>query len=348
MDIPDAVTLNVFNKVLLSLVELCPDGKFCSSRTLIEQCRSVAYGGQILEYRSILEDCKTAGLLQIKSSRIRISSLGQKLLSANKKRFFEVTEAQKQIIAERIVFRGAWSQAARALFEFFDINPDTECYEFSKADSEIPRDLATATQLFKHLGILREEEFTISVNRQYSQLVYELTADAKAISEIELERILVENRKLGAQGEKAVVEFEKKRLLKLGKPAQAALVRRISTVDVAAGYDVESFDGTNDNISPDRFIEVKATTGDQVRFYWTNNENKVAKRKKNQYWIYVMVEFRENKPHECLPVMIQHPAKTIPKHDFLTMEAQTFLIQEIGSLELEKFALDEVRWYCLK
>jgi len=348
MDLPEAITLNVFNKVLLSLVELCPDGEFCNSRTLIEQCRSVAYGGQIVEYDPILEHCKIAGLIQVKNSRIRISSLGQKLLSANKKRFFEVTEGQKQIIAERIVFRGPWSPAARTLFEFFDVNPDSECYEFSKADSEIPRDLAKATQLFKHLGILSEDAFIISVNQRYSQLVYELTADAKALSELELERILVENRKLGVQGENAVVEFEKRRLRKLGKTAQAALVRRISTVDVAAGYDVESFDGTNDSISPDRFIEVKATTGDELRFYWTNNEKEVAGRRKNQYWIYVMVEFRENRPHECLPVMIQHPAKSIPRHAFLTMEAQTFLIKETGSLELEQFALDDVKWYYLK
>jgi len=348
MDLPDAVTLNIFNKVLLSLVELCPDGEFCSSRTLIAQCRSVAHGGQIVEYPSLLNECKIAGLIQIKSSRIRLSSLGQKLLSANKQRFFEVTEGQKQIIAERIVFRGAWSPAARALFEFFEVNPNSECYELSKIDSEIPRALAKATQLFKHLGILHEEEFKILVNRRYSQLVYELTADAKALSELELERILVENRKLGAQGENAVVEFEKRRLLKLGKPAQAELVRRISTVNVAAGYDIESFDGTTDDIVPDRFIEVKATTGSELRFYWTNNERTVAQKKKNQYWIYALVEFRENKPNECPPVMIQHPAKNIPKHSFLTIEAHTFLIRETGSLELEKFALEEVEWYGLK
>lgn len=348
MELPDATTLNVFNKVLLSLVELCPDGEFCSTHTLIEQCRSIAHGGQIIEYPPVLDACKTAGLIQIKSSRVRISSLGQKLLSANTNRFFEITEGQKQIIAERIVFRGAWSQPARDLFEFFDLNTESETYEFAKSDSEIPRNLAKATQLFKHLGILLEEEFIISVSQKYSQRVYELTADAKALSEIALERILVENRKLGVQGENAVVEFEKKRLLKLGKPIQAALVRRISTFDVAAGYDVESFDGTNESISPDRLIEVKATTGDELRFYWTANEREVAKKKKNRYWIYAMVEFRENKPQDCLPIMIHNPAKNIPKHEFLTMEAQTFLIKEIGSIELEKQLLDDIAWYHLR
>ena len=141
---------------------------------------------------------------------------------------------------------------------------------------------------------MRETEFIIQVDKKYVQLVYELTADSKAITEQQLERILMENRKLGTQAENAVVEFEERRLLKLGKNAQAALVKRISTMNSAAGYDIESFNGTSDEIFPNRFIEVKATTGAEIRFYWTNNEKKVAKKKKTEYWIYIMVEFRED------------------------------------------------------
>ncbi len=57
-------------------------------------------------------------------------------------------------------------------------------------------------------------------------------------------------------------------------------MRRISTLDAGAGFDIESFDGTSDDVSPNRFIEVKATTGDEIRFYWSSNEMNVAKRKK--------------------------------------------------------------------
>ncbi|QQR96668.1 MAG: DUF3883 domain-containing protein [Bacteroidota bacterium] len=62
---------------------------------------------------------------------------------------------------------------------------------------------------------------------------------------------------------------------------QSELVKRISTINTAAGYDIESFDGTTDDVFLNRFIEVKATTGEDIRFYWTINEREVAKKKKS-------------------------------------------------------------------
>jgi hypothetical protein len=102
---------------------------------------------------------------------------------------------------------------------------------------------------------LQEENFLIQVHKRYSQLVYELTADSKAISEQQLEQLLMENRKLGAQAENAVVEFEKQRLLKMGKTIQSELVKRISTINTAAGYDIESFDGTTDDVFPNNLLK---------------------------------------------------------------------------------------------
>ena len=109
---------------------------------------------------------------------------------------------------------------------------------------------------------------------------------------IRAEKSLIENRKLGAQAEHAIVEFEKQRLRKLGKFAQAELVKRISAINVSAGYDIESFNGDTDAIFPNRFIEVKATQGTEIRFYWSFNEIRVAKKKKNSYWIYMLREFK--------------------------------------------------------
>lgn len=347
MDLPDTSTINFFNKVLISLEALCPDGDFCSVTTLVNQCRSIVTGARRADYHIVLEQCREAGLVQVKGARARISSLGVKFLSANNERYFEITEAQKQLVAERIVFKGRWNHKSRELFDYFLLDQKSEQYEFSKIDESLPTSLIEMVQLFKHLGILDESEFVIIVKRAYSQLVYELTADSKALAELELERILAENRKLGAKAENAVVEFEKRRLRKLGRNIQAELVKRISTVNVGAGYDVESFDGVSDEVFPNRFIEVKATRGYQLRFYWTRNEKDVASKKKKQYWIYAMVEFKEDKPNECLPIVIQDPNRKIPKHSSLSMEAHTFLITEIGNIEVEEKALDEVKWYSL-
>jgi hypothetical protein len=276
-----------------------------------------------------------------------LSTLGYKFLSANRDNFFEITEAQKQLLAEKIVFKGAWSSHARELFKLFAANTQTSLYELSTVETSLSSNQNVAVHFFKYLGILQEENFLIQVQKRYSQLVYELIADSKAISEQQLEQLLMENRKLGAQAENVVVEFERQRLLKLGKTIQAELVKRISTINAAAGYDIESFDGTTDDVFPNRFIEVKATTGDDIRFYWTINEREVAKKKKDKYWIYVLISFREDRPTESLPITIQDPEHIIPRHESFLIEVNKYLISEIAEIELTEQHIDELKWYQL-
>lgn len=347
MELPETSMLNFFNKVLISLAELTPEGDSCSVDSLITHCKSFALGGVRGEYESVLNHCRFSGLISVKGKNVSLSTLGNKFLSANREKYFEITESQKQIIAERIVFKGAWSNHARELFEHFAANTQTTLYELSTVETSLPQNQNVTVHFFKYLGILQEENFLIQVHKRYSQLVYELTADSKAISEQQLEQLLMENRKLGAQAENAVVEFEKQRLLKMGKTIQSELVKRISTINTAAGYDIESFDGTTDDVFPNRFIEVKATTGEDIRFYWTINEREVAKKKKKQYWIYVLTNFREDKPSESLPTTIQNPEHIIPKHDSFSIEVNKYLISEIAEIELTEKHIDELKWYQL-
>src|SRR3989338_4232007 len=201
MDLPETSILNFFNKVLISLSELTPIGDSCSIDSLIKQCRSVVFGGQRGEYESVLDHCEYIGLVKIKHKEVVISILGERFLSANRERYFEINEAQKQLITEKIIFSGAWSHHARELFNYFSLNQVTETYELSLVDTALLKNQITSIHFFKYLGILQEQKFVIRVEKKYSELVYQLTADGKAISEQQLEKILMENRKLGAKAE---------------------------------------------------------------------------------------------------------------------------------------------------
>jgi len=345
MELPETSMLNFFNKVLISLADLTPGSDSCSVSSLITHCKSFSLGGVRGEYESILNHCRFCGLISLKEKNVALSVLGHKFLSANPQRYFEITESQKQVLTEKIIFKGAWSIHARELFGYFSANPKTLHYELSTLDTTLPTSQNAAIHFFNYLGILQEDGALIKVDGKYSQLVYELTADSKAISEQQLEQLLMENRKLGAKAENAVVEFEKERLNKMGKNIQADLVKRISTINAAAGYDIESFDGTNDDVFPNRFIEVKATTGDDIRFYWTINEREIAKKRKSEYWIYVLTGFRENSPSESLPITIQNPEHIIPKHDSFSIEVNKYLISEIAQIDLREKQIDELKWY---
>ena len=345
MDLPETSLLNFFNKVLFSIVDLTPDGDSCPVNSLINHCKSFTLGGISVEYESILNHCKFCGLITLKGENVSLSVLGQKFLNANPEKYFELSKAQKYLISEKIIFNGAWSLFARELFVQFSANHETTLYEISTIDSSLTKEQNVTIHFFKYLEILKENKSLIQVDNRYSQFVYELVSDSRAISEQQLEQLLMENRRLGTKGENAVVKFEKQRLIKLGKFIQADLVKRISTINSAAGYDIESFDGNNDEIFPNRFIEVKTTTQDDIRFYWTIYERKIAKKIKSKYWIYVLKSFNESNPEESLPITIQNPENVIPKHKSFSIQVNKFLISEIAEIELKEQQIDELKWY---
>lgn len=346
MKLPETKILNYFNKVLFSIQDLTLDKDSCSVISLINHCKSFTLGGSYnIDYEIVLKHCKECGFVSFKTKNVVLCLLGHKFLKANINKSFEITEAQKQIIAEKIIFKGAWSRHAIALFENFYINRTTALYEFSLNETSLNTLLNVSIHFFKYIGILYAQDLNIIVNKKYSQFVYELTTDRKIISEQRLEQLLIENRILGADGENAIVEFEKKRLIKLGKNIQADLVRRISTSNVGAGYDIESFNGTTNDVFPNRFIEAKATSGDYICFYWTINERKVAKEKKEKYWIYILTNFKNEKSYQLLPIMIQNPENVIPKNDSFLIEINKYLISEISEINLHGKHIDELKWY---
>ena len=347
MDLPETTMLNFFNKVLLSLTELTLIDNRCAIDKLIELCKSKVFGGTLGDYEAAISKCKEAGLITIKDKDVAISTLGLKFLNANKMRYFEITEAQKHIIIERIVFKGSWSNHARELFEHFSANPITAVYEASIIEDAFTNELEFAVNLFTFIGILENDNGIVKVNKKYSQLVYELTADSKAIAEQQMEQLIMENRKLGNQAEIAIVEFEKQRLTNLGKTYQADLVKRISTTNSAAGYDIESFDGDNEDIFPNRFIEVKATTGSDIRFYWTINERNVAKTNAEKYWIYVLTDFREDTFNNVCPIKIKDPENALPSHKSLSIEVNKYLINAIEEVLLVEVVSNDLKWYVL-
>ena len=61
----------------------------------------------------------------------------------------------------------------------------------------------------------------------------------------------------------------------------AGKVRRISEVDVTAGYDIISYNSIKSK-ETDRFIEVKARSSSG--FYWSKNEYETAKLKGEPYY----------------------------------------------------------------
>ena len=108
------------------------------------------------------------------------------------------------------------------------------------------------------------------------------------------------------------MNYEKTCLEKARCFEEAKKVQQISDEDSNAGYDIESFSRKAKNLENfDKFIEVKGTTGEKFRFFWSKNEIKTARKKGNKYWIYFVTNVNKETRTGDIIEMIQDPFRKI-------------------------------------
>lgn len=117
--------------------------------------------------------------------------------------------------------------------------------------------------------------------RKFFDLTFAPEIRKRKIGIEELRKRLEQQQINGEIGEKYVLEFESKRLNQKGG------IEWIAPYDSAAGYDILSFNDS-ESAQNDRFIEVKAYVGEAPYFYWTQNEMMVARKYKENYFLYLV------------------------------------------------------------
>lgn len=169
---------------------------------------------------------------------------------------------------------------------------------------------ANFKQLLLDFGAIKTHPTTelssFIINNRYKKLF-----DKTVLPEIKKRKIGIEEfRKsmeqqqiYGEEAEKYVLEFE---FLRLNQQKE---IDWVAEYIVNEGYDIASYNHESDEF-PNRFIEVKSYDGATPYFFWSRNEYSVAKRKKEEYWLYLINRSELNKS-EYLPIMIQNPFMTI-------------------------------------
>jgi hypothetical protein len=130
------------------------------------------------------------------------------------------------------------------------------------------------------------------------------------ISEERFKKIKESREAIGQAGEKWVMDYERSYLTTIGKFDLAKRITRISETNIAAGYDVLSFELDNS----EKFIEVKTTALSKAEFFISANELGIAKQLNGNYWIYLVSEIYG----EPKLITIQDPTKEIGKKLILT------------------------------
>ena len=125
----------------------------------------------------------------------------------------------------------------------------------------------------------------------------------------------------GEEAEKFVLAFEKKRL-------GDKHIEWVAEYIVNEGYDIASYNEMND-VRYNRFIEVKSYDGPKPYFYWSRNEYTVAKRKKEQYWLY-LVNRSEMNDENYKPLMEQDPFNGILKNEGWDKQVDKYIIKFVS------------------
>jgi Domain of unknown function (DUF3883) len=185
--------------------------------------------------------------------------------------------------------------------------------------SQIPFRYLPVIGLLRELGALRETEEQDTLLRALppiSQLlvasIFEASERRRPAEGMSPEELLELQKANAAQGEAAeefVLNYERTRLI---GHQRLSLVRRISLENVAAGYDIISFDSPK-SVVPDRFIEVKSFRTTE-QFFFSAGEAVIAAKLKDRYFIYI-VDAEASKQPDYQPRIVQNPMTTIFSSD---------------------------------
>ena len=130
-----------------------------------------------------------------------------------------------------------------------------------------------------------------------------------------------EQSKMGLEAEEFILGLERSRL-----PEKAHKIKRISDFDVAAGYDIVSYEAV-DSDKYDRFIEVKCYCG-KTHFYWSDNECDVAKKKGDKY-ILCLVDYNRISEPGYQPHYIKNPYNIVFSDDNWLVSTASYKVQKI-------------------
>ncbi len=150
---------------------------------------------------------------------------------------------------------------------------------------------------------------TYYISEKYHHIIGEYL-ETRMLSPDELEAIQDRQKVLGTSAELKIIEYEKERLNK--SPYLVEKIQHVALKDTRAGYDILSFDlPDNSGDFIERYIEVKAVSISNFRFYLTDNEIKKSILYNEQYYLYLLPIICKNKFDLESMEIVQNPYENI-------------------------------------
>jgi len=274
--------------------------------------------------------CKNAGLLIFDNNMIKITELGNRIFEKIEKN--PNFDAQtKKLFVENCFLQGFFSSLIKeGLSRFVKDNnhiwaPSEKVFDLFSDKSLLP--------LLYECDLLTLIGDKVILNPAYAHKINLKTTKQVRLTQKQIDTQLKLMKKIGEIAEEIVLEYEKKRLSKLGHKFEASKVQQISPNYANAGYDIVSFNEKTFDGEYDRFIEVKGSSGKEIDFHWSENEIKTAEELGNRYWLYFVNNidlYMRSSPQE--PLKIQNPFDNIFKNSNYVKKSESYHIIQSTNL----------------
>jgi hypothetical protein len=321
-------SLNEINRVLIALDKLSHGSKGALETHVLRFCREIVIEGRFPDHKSTIDFSIEMGIITRSGNRLQLTKLGRELLKLNPQLEYELNENQKKLLTEKCLLIGKASSHLAVILRQFIPAYSSGTYQWSSTDNAPLTGDLEIVEIMRQSGLLKSSEGMFEVDRRYVASVRDILKPAGFVTPDELIMHLKNADVVGRIAEDIVLYLEKQRLQESGCVAESECIQKISDLNVAAGYDIASFNGKNLDMVHDRFIEVKGSTGGEVCFYWTKNEIEQARILGSKYWIYFVggIDLK-NKSSDVQPFLIQDPAKNVLLNNELKVECAQFYVR---------------------
>ena len=209
-----------------------------------------------------------------------------------------------------------------------------EQYEFTPSVSERLKYSGLRNFLIDLEFLYLEPSETKYIIAEDYSLVYDELRGRFRLSPDEFLKMQHEKEQIGKAAERKVLQFEKERLSEF--PDLAERIEHTALKDVAAGYDIKSFETelTESGDAIPRLIEVKAVSPCGYRFHWTRNEIEKSSLYGQNYYLYLLPVVGNNKLEVERLKVIRDPYSNIYNDQnkwTRTYEVLTFSLSESSS-----------------
>src|SRR5260370_15687406 len=285
---------------------------------LVSQTAGIGVG--LPDPENAIEAALHLGLLKKRANIFEVTSIGIIFMKHRDRVVNEISRGQAKLLFGLMIDDAELRGLITSLFSRFKKDQETY-FQLPGSLFKADRSLAQVASFLHQLHVLSYENGDFTFNSEFDMTISEDLVASVSLNEEDLWKKLDEIRLRAQLVEKLVLEEEKKRVAQLGRSDLVEAITRVSATDPGKGYDIQSFnhDGTS------RYIEVKSSKGNHIRFEWSARERTQAEKLKGQYWIYLVPLSHVLPDDYCRVLMIQDPISLIATGHLIELAADFFV-----------------------